>query len=71
VVILSDQKKLFDGEYYQDYSYEIISSVVLNKYEEMLKKVLHLSGTKYFSRYEYNETANASIEVLDTNITVD
>jgi len=67
---LSDQKKLFDGSYYQDYSYEIISSVVLNKYEEMLKQVLHLSGTKYFSRYEYAEDANASINILDVNITV-
>jgi hypothetical protein len=68
---LSDQKKLFDGNYYQDYSYEIISSVVLNKYEEMLKQVLHLSGTKYFSRYEYSEAANSNINILDVNITVE
>jgi len=67
---LSDQKKLFDGNYYQDYSYEIISSVVLNKYEEMLKQVLHLSGTKYFSKYEYAEAANSSVNILDVNITV-
>jgi hypothetical protein len=68
---LSDQKKLFDGNYYQDYSYEIISSVVLNKYEEMLKNVLHLSGTKYFARYEYSAIANSGIDILDTNITVE
>lgn len=45
---LSDQTRLFDGIYYQDFSYEIRSSVTLNKYEEMLKQLLHVAGTKYF-----------------------
>jgi len=68
---LSDTKKLFDGLYYQDYSYEIQSSVKLNKYEEMLKQVLHLAGTKYFARFIYSDVLNAQINILDTDITVE
>ena len=68
---LSDSKKLFDGIYYQDYSYEIQSSVKLNKYEEMLKQVLHLAGTKYFARFIYSDILNAQVNILDTDITVE
>lgn len=68
---LSDTKKLFDGLYYQDYSYEIQSSVKLNKYEEMLKQVLHLAGTKYFARFIYSDVLNAQVNILDTDITVE
>ena len=67
---LSDTKKLFDGLYYQDYSYEIQSSVKLNKYEEMLKQVLHLAGTKYFARFIYSDVLDAQVNILETDITV-
>jgi len=46
---LSDTKKIYDGYYYQDYSYEIRSAVTLDKYEAMLKQLLHVAGTKYFA----------------------
>ena len=45
---LSDSKYIFDGEYYQEYSYEIRSSISPDKYKEMLKKVIHVAGTKSF-----------------------
>jgi hypothetical protein len=46
---LSNNKKLQDSFYYQDFSYEIRSSVTLDKYEAMLKQLLHVAGTKYFA----------------------
>lgn len=46
---LSADKKVFDGHYYQDYSYEIRSPITLDKYENMLRNVLHISGTKFFA----------------------
>jgi hypothetical protein len=46
---LSADKKVFDGHYYQDYSYEIRSPITLDKYESMLRNVLHISGTKFFA----------------------
>jgi hypothetical protein len=46
---LSDGKYLHDGEYYQDFSYEIRSPITADRYVDMLKNVLHVSGTRYFS----------------------
>lgn len=45
---LDDDKKIFDGEYYQEYSYEIQTALSFDKYAEMLKKILHVAGTKAF-----------------------
>jgi hypothetical protein len=59
---LSDTKKIHDGEYYQDYSYEVQSPIPLDKYSNILKQVLHVAGTKFFGKVKL-----ASVE--DTNIT--
>lgn len=65
---LSDQKKLFDGLYYQTHSYEIRSSVTLNRYEEMLKQLLHVAGTKYFGAFVFNSEADCEIVSRKTRI---
>lgn len=57
---LSDTKKLFDGIYYQDYSYEIRSSITLKNYEEMLRKLLHIPGTKYFGAFVYDSETSVT-----------
>lgn len=68
---LSDQKKLFDGYYYQNFSYEIRSSIALNKYIDMLKKILHVSGSQHFGRFVYNSEANVSVNILNSDITIE
>jgi len=60
---LSNNKKLHDGYYYQEFSYEIRSSVTLDKYEAMLKQLLHIAGTKYFA-----STVRSSTLPVPTNI---
>lgn len=63
---LSDSKKIFDGEYYQDYSYEIRTGVTSDKYSEMLKKILHVAGTKAFFAVFLSSVGN-----METNIKTD
>lgn len=74
----SDESKLFDGDYYQEYSYDIISSIPLEKYSDMFKKVLHTSGTRFFgsvlidsqqkiSSSVRSETGSSSIEIANTS----
>lgn len=41
---LSDDKYLFDGHYYQDFSYVIKSSRTLDKYIDILKMLVHPAG---------------------------
>lgn len=66
---LSGNKKLFDGLYYQDYSYEIRSSVTLDRYEEMLKKLMHMPGTKYFGALVYESSNEFKPKIKTTIIT--
>lgn len=65
----SSNKKLFDGYYWQHLSYEVRSSVILDKYADMLKQVVHVSGTQYFgalydvSTQSFETTATSTITV--------
>lgn len=40
--------RIHDNKYYQQYSYDIIASISFDKYEKMLRKVMHVAGTKMF-----------------------
>lgn len=66
---LSDQSRLYDGLYYQDFSYEIRASIALDKYEEMLRQILHVSGTKYFGALVYRAYVAATADVGSALIT--
>lgn len=44
----SDINKLHDNDYYQDYSYVTKTGIALEKYQEQLKEILHVSGMKLF-----------------------
>ena len=37
-----------DNDYYQDYSYVTKTGIALEKYQEQLKEILHVSGMKLF-----------------------
>jgi hypothetical protein len=63
---LSFDKYLYDGEYYQEYSYEVISKFPFEKYSEVLKKVLHVAGTKPFGTVRILSQANSQIDISST-----
>lgn len=45
---LSSNKKIFDGSYYQDFSYVLKSEIAFKKYAETYKKLIHPAGFKMF-----------------------
>lgn len=47
---LSADKYIHDSYYYQDYSYEVRSSIVFNKYSDLLRKLWHPAGVEKFGR---------------------
>lgn len=49
---LSDAIYLFDGDFYQEYSYQIISKLPFEYYSSIIKKVLHVAGTRVFGGVE-------------------
>ena len=62
---LSGDKKLIDSDYYQDYSYEIQTKLPFSKYSEILKKLVHVAGTKMFGKVIINSFSNS--QVLETS----
>lgn len=64
---VSSDKYLQDGEYYQEYSYEILSRLPFNKYADVLKKALHVAGTKAFGSVVMSSN-NQSIITATSNI---
>lgn len=63
---LSDRNRLRDGHYYQEYSYDIKTAMELAKYEESLKRVMHVAGTKYFGTLVYYNKVNTDRPKIST-----
>ena len=54
----SGQKKLRDSEYYQEFSYDIISPIMIDKYSELLKQTVHTAGFKFFGTFSKKSRIN-------------
>jgi len=65
---LSQDKYLHDGHYYQEYSYEVRTDIAIDKYSDMLKKVLHVAGTKYFGAFVHSTLSTSSITSISANV---
>lgn len=46
---LSSNKKLFDNDFYQEFSYEIRSELSLSSYKDAILDLIHPAGTKFFN----------------------
>lgn len=60
---LSDDIYVHDNDYYQEYSYEILSKISVERYADMFKKVMHVAGTKFFGSALIVEEANAVLSL--------
>lgn len=58
---LSEDMYVHDGDYYQEYSYEILSKISVDRYSDMFKKVMHTAGTKFFGSALVVEEANVAL----------
>lgn len=65
---LSSDKYLFDGDYYQEYSYVIKASIALAKYSGVFKRTMHLAGTKFFGELIKSSYINPTKKVLYSSV---
>jgi hypothetical protein len=67
---LSTDKYIHDGDFYQEYSYQVLTALPFDAYADTLKKVLHVAGTKAFGSYvgtveaQINISSNSSITTV-------
>jgi len=66
---ISSDKYIHDGDYYSEYSYEVITRIPLNKYADMFKKVMHTAGTKFFGSVLLQNNESAIANVVESSIT--
>ena len=65
---LSSDKYLIDSDFYQEFSYQVLTGLPFENYEETLKKVLHVAGTKMFGSFKDSTTAAATITVGEATV---
>lgn len=58
---LDSTVKIQDNEYYQEYSYEIRSGIDRARYEDAVKSITHVAGTKMFNKYVSSTLATETI----------
>ena len=63
---LDSDKKLHDNNYYQNYSYEVLTKIPFEQYSEVLKKIMHVAGTRAFGRVVSTSQANVKMSVINT-----
>ena len=59
---LNSNKYIHDNDYYQEFSYEIQTSISFDKYVNILKKLVHIAGMKVFGRVIIENTAEQGLE---------
>lgn len=67
---LNNDKFITDGEYYQEFSYEVQSVVAFDEYVDVLKSVLHVAGTKLFGKFISEQIANSTISIANSSLTL-
>lgn len=66
----SDISKIHDGEYYQEYSYEVLSRIPFDKYQDMFLKVMHTAGTKLFGAVMVDDKATVKTKYAYSSVTI-
>jgi len=60
----SHDQYLQDSDYYQEYSYDIISSKAKATYEKLVKSLIHPSGVKLFGRFRNSKYIDTDASII-------
>ena len=63
---ISDDKKIQDNQYYQEYSYEVQTKVPFEKYFDVLKQITHVAGTRAFGKVNTLSLANLAMTAINS-----
>ncbi|PHS22124.1 MAG: hypothetical protein COA84_13160 [Robiginitomaculum sp.] len=67
---LNSEKKLQDSKYFQEYSYDVISGISLNRYKDALKDVLHVAGNELFGSITKKSLLDSQISIADSSVEI-
>jgi hypothetical protein len=71
---VSEDYKIHDSNYWQQFSYEIISEKVISEYRDIVSKILHPAGMKMFGKFkaeiEDTERTRAIISTIESILNI-
>lgn len=67
----SHDKYIHDGRYYQEFSYDVISGISLNRYEAILKSVFHPAGLALFGSVDKQSFRHVNTDVAVTEYSIE
>lgn len=66
---LNQKIKIQDSDFWQEYSYEIESTINNEKYEGIVDSLIHMSGRKFFTKNVIKDDAKSSVKILEESVT--
>jgi len=63
-----NEKFLRDSFFYQEHSYQVITSLLFEKYEQIVRDVIHVAGTELFGRVEIGSFVNNNYDAISSII---
>lgn len=63
---INQEKVIQDSFFYQDYSYEISSSVSDSIFEDVYKDIVHPAGLKFFTKFSKTDVINSPSTISDS-----
>jgi hypothetical protein len=64
-----NDKKLHDNKFYQEFSYQVRGSISFDRYEVIVRNLLHVAGMELFGKIEIN-TKIETEKTIDTSISI-
>lgn len=61
--------KLQDSYFWQEYSYEVNSTINNDRYEDIIDSLVHMSGRKFFTKNVIKDESESSIKILEETVT--
>lgn len=65
----SEVSKIHDGDYYQEYSYEVLTRIPFDKYQDMFLKVMHTAGTRLFGSVMVDDKSDIKTKYAYSSVT--
>jgi hypothetical protein len=65
---LNENYFIHDNDFYQTFSYQILSEFELNKYEKVVKDVIHTAGYKLFGKVVVDSFANNESSAIESSV---
>jgi len=66
--LIGSDSFIHDNDFYQTYSYQVLSELELNRYEKVLKEVIHTAGYKLFGKVQIDTYDNTSVSITESSV---